>query len=152
MRRDSLRHYSIFALIGICLVALSLPRFGFLWHIHTGGETTHTHDVYTLAHEAQAPHTRPAAPHEHVHSHPHDQSHDHGSPHDPAENVKVRLVDATSHGLHGHYFDDSLPTGYCLPLLLTLVVLTIMLRCFRRQAQPLRHLSPPTARAPPVIA
>jgi hypothetical protein len=63
--------------------------------------------------------------------------------------VQVRFVDATPHGLHAHYFDDSLPTGYCLPLLLTLVVLTIMLRCFRRQVQPLRHLSPATARAPP---
>lgn len=149
MRRNSLRHYSIFALIGICLVALSLPRFGFLWHTHTGGEAAHTHDVHTLAHEAHAPHAHPAAPHGHVHSYSHDQSHDHDSPHDPAEDVKVRFVDATPHGLHAHYFDDSLPAGYCLPLLLTLVVLTIVLHCRSRESQPLRHLSPPTARAPP---
>jgi hypothetical protein len=66
--------------------------------------------------------------------------------------VKVRFVDATPHGLHAHYFDDSLPAGYCFLPLPALVVLTIVLRCCRWQAQPLRHLSPPTARAPPVTA
>ena len=149
MRRNFLRHYSIFGLIGVCLVALSLPRFGFLWHTHMGGEATHTHDVYTLAHDTHTPHTHHSAPHGHVHSHPHDQSHAHDYPHTPAEDVQMRFVDATPHGLHAHYFDDSLPVGYCFLLLPTLVVLTIVLRCFRRESQPPRHLSPPTARAPP---
>jgi hypothetical protein len=149
MRRNFLRQYSIFVLIGVCLVALSLPRFGFLWHTHMGGEATHTHDVYTLAHETHAPHTHYPAPHGHGHSRTHDHKHDHGHPHDPAADVEGRFVDATPHGLHAHYFDDSLPAGFYLLPLPTLVIRTVVLYSCRGESPSARYLIPPTARAPP---
>ena len=158
MRSDPLRHCGIFILVGAFLIALSLPRFGFLWHTHPGGEAAHTHDTHTLAHEAYTPHRHHPDPHghapRHAYDHGHDHEHsqhirDHDHPHDPEEDVEVRLGDATSHGLHAHYFNDSLPARCCLLPLPTLVVLAVVLQPCSRESLPSRHLVPPTARAPP---
>lgn len=154
MRRDSLRHCGIFVLVGAFLIALSLPRFGLLWHTHPGGEEAHIHDPHVLAHETPTPHTHHPDPrgHAHTHTHDHDHSHhvhEHDHPHDPEEDVGVRLVDATSHGLHAHYFDASLPAGCCLLPLPTLIVFAVVLPLCSRESLPSRHLVPPTARAPP---
>jgi hypothetical protein len=165
------RHYWQRSLSMWCLVffllATAVPRFGTLWHSHTGGEASHTHDVYTVVRDRHAPHTQQFSPPGQVHSHAHDYSHDHdhphhvddhdqhvhhhAHPHEPAEDVQGRFVDASPHSLHAHYFDDSLPAGCCLLSLPTLVVLTVFLRCCCLESPPLRHLSPPTACAPPVV-
>jgi hypothetical protein len=63
----------------------------------------------------------------------------------------VRLVAAARHDLHAHYFDDSLLVGYDVLSLLTLAVLAVSLWLCHREWQPLRHLLPPIARAPPAI-
>src|SRR5512134_1902179 len=110
------RHYWQRSLSMWCLafflLATAVPRFGTLWHSHAGGETTHTHDFYTLGRERHTPHTHHAGSHDHVHSHPHDHSHDHHHPHHvsqhgqqayhhahldkPTEDVQERFVDAAS--------------------------------------------------------
>ena len=160
MRCDSLRHGGIFVLVGVFLIALSLPRFGLLWHTHPGDEAAHTHDPHVLAHETPTSHTHHPAPHDHAHPETHDHGRDHGHDHarlvhehehasDLAEDAEVRLGDATSHGLHVHYFNNSLPAGCCLLLLPRLIVLAVALQSCSGESLLARHLSPPTARAPP---
>lgn len=158
MRCNSLRHCGIFVLVGAFLIALSLPRFGLLWHIHPGGEAAHIHDPHVLAHETPTPHTHHPDSYGHTHPHPHDHGHghdhahavhEHDHPDDPEEEAEVHLRGATAHGLHAHYFNDSLPVGYCLLPLPMLIILAAARQSCSRESLPARHLSPPTARAPP---
>ena len=160
MRSDYLRPLGMFSLIGLFLLALSLPRFGFLGHSHPGGEEAHTHAAQALRHAARLSQASLADLHGHSHPHPHTHAHEHshvashthapGPAHHWGGEQTARLADHAAPSIHTHYFDDSLPVGgWCLPVLL-LTVLALSLRPCRRESPGSRQLAPPTARAPPV--
>jgi hypothetical protein len=148
MRSDLRRPLGIFPLIGLFLLALSLPRFGFLGHSHPGGEGAHTHTAQALRRAARLSQAPSADGHRHSHPHPH--THAHGPTHPVEGDKTVRLAGNPAPGVHTHYFDDSLPVGGWCPPVLLLTVLAIFLRPCRRASPGSRQLAPPTARAPPV--
>lgn len=144
----------VLALLGLFLLALCLPRFGFLQHTHPGGRLAHTHAPSTLA-----------LGHLHAHLHRHAHPHTHGQgdsrQHDQAlSRLELRLLppeagrtyfadaDPDPDG-HTHAFDDSLPVGYGIFHGLLPMTLSIAPRGYASALTPRFFLSLPSARAPP---
>ena len=131
VRSDTLQRLGTLCLVGILLAALSLPRFGLVWHDHEDPDEDHNfHQLLRLLASSQAYH-----PIHHPHHHA-DASH-------------VFLSSANTPHVHGHYVDDSLLVFFCLSRPLTLTLLRVSLRPHRRRVLWARRLAPLPARVPP---
>lgn len=164
-KHDWFQPLPMWGLVIYFLLATALPRFGTLWHTHSAGEATHTHNISTLVRERRVLHTHHVFPHEHGPSHGHNHRHDHAHPHHvfdhdmPAHShahahqltnvLERRVGDATPHRLHAHYFDESLPPTSGVLSLQTLVLPVAVLYGYVKEPLPACSLISPTARAPP---
>jgi hypothetical protein len=117
--------------VAALLAALSVPRFGVVWHDHEDPDEEHdAHQLLRLLASSQAAHA--------LH-HPH--QHAHGS-----ERVLLAAEDAHA---HGHYVDDSLLVLCCLQRPLLHMLWHVFLRTFRRRRCMIRRLALLMVRAPP---
>src|SRR5262249_8911281 len=127
----SLRRLSILGLVGLLLAALSMPRFGLVWHEHEHPDADHPqHQLLRLLTASQGPH-----PPDHAHHH--------------AADSQVCLSSVETSHVHGHYVNDSLLVLYGLHPPLTLLLLRVFLRPYQRRVWLARHRARLVARAPP---
>jgi hypothetical protein len=131
MGRGGIARLGSWCLLGCLLMALSVPRFGLVWHEHEDPDDDHPEaQLLKLLASSRA-------------SHPHHQPSRH------SETAHVSLSSAETPNLHGHYVAASLLVFCSLSPPLMLTLLRVSLRLQRHLVLCTHHIATLFARGPP---